>query len=140
MSAQTVISPSTPVPTAEALDRVGSALVEARKAVVTAGTGPDDTESALVALCRASYDALLSWEPADDVTTGDLDPTRSWRRPLDELRVQVALAEMELREFGVPVEAVRDVVTAVSDGVAAARRDLGDSIDRMRAELRKLRS
>lgn len=124
----------------EALDRVGGALVDAREAVVEKSSAPP-AQDALVALCRASYDALMAWESAERAAKGaPAAPTTSWRTPLDELRVQTALAEMELRDAGVPLAGVHTLVTAVTERLDVARRDIGAAVEGLRSELRRTRS
>jgi len=126
--------------TVEALERVGASLVEARQAVFQESGAPRSPQEALLALCRASYDALVAWESAGELAYPmSAEERTSWRTPLDELRVQTALAELELREAGVPVAPVHHLVGAVSEGLAAARREIGAALDSLRAELRDAR-
>jgi hypothetical protein len=125
---------------AAALERVGEALVDARQAVVES-TSAVPAQDALVALCRASYDALTAWEAAEPTTEAEnTEPVPSWRTPLDELRVQTALAEMELRDAGVPLTAVRTLVSSVTERLEAARQDIGAAVEGLRSELRRMRA
>lgn len=117
-----------------ALDAVGAALVDAHDALSRAH---DDqrAQDALVRLCRASYDALALWEQRRQV---DLDEpaTTSWRTSLDELRVQAALAEMELRQAGIPVIPATELISTVTQRMTGAREEIGVALDRLRADLR----
>lgn len=120
--------------TDRALDGVGAALVDAHDALSRAH---DDqrVQDALVRLCRASYDALAAWEHRRQVDL-DAPATTSWRTSLDELRVQAALAEMELRQTGLPVVPAAELVTTVTQRVAGAREEIGVALDRLRSDLR----
>jgi hypothetical protein len=125
-------------PSTISLDRVGEALVDATD-VVRHSTDPAEIEDTLVALCRASYDVLLQWEVD---TAGDPADVRaepeSWRTPLDELRVQVALAEMELRDAGGESAKVADrLIRTVTSRLTAATQDVGTALAALRSELRK---
>src|SRR3954447_6570194 len=83
------------------LDGVGRALVDADE-MLSRSPEASEVEATLVALCRAAYDVLLQWEvdtAASEAGAAPREP-ESWRTPLDELRVQAALAEMELRAAG----------------------------------------
>jgi hypothetical protein len=120
------------------LDRVGAALVDAHD-VVSRTTDPRAVQDALVALCRASYDVLLRWEvdTASNVEEPAPEP-ETWRTPLDELRVQAALAEMELRDAGVAGVTQADaLVRDVSSRIDEARREVGGALASLRGELRK---
>lgn len=118
------------------LDRVGEALVDAHD-VLSGGKDPRAVQEALVALCRASYDVLLRWESATAILEQDppAEP-RSWRTPLDELRVQAALAEMELRDAVPGASQADDLVRSVSARVAEARHEVGGAIASLRGALR----
>jgi hypothetical protein len=124
---------------AVSLEGVGEALVDATD-VLARSTDPTEIEDALVALCRASYDALLQWEvdtaPSEP---GPLPPEpKSWRTPLDELRVQAALAEMELRDAGGERARVADqLVRTVSSRLAGATHEVATALAALRSELRK---
>ena len=123
------------------LDRVGEALVNARDALV-ANPGNQAVEDALVHLCRAAYDTLVAWE----LMSTDPDPVpvpreepRSWRTSLDYLRVQAALAEMELRDAGTPgLQTADRLVRTVSERLTYGRQEIGDALHTLRAELRRL--
>jgi hypothetical protein len=125
-------------PSAISLDRVGEALVDATD-IVTRSTDPAEIEDILVALCRASYDVLLQWEVETAETPAAVrrEP-ESWRTPLDELRVQVALAEMELRDAGGESVKVADrLIRTVTSRLTAATHDVGTALAALRSELRK---
>lgn len=126
-------------PPAVSLAHVGEALVEAT-AVVNRSTDRAEIEDSLVALCRASYDVLLQWEV--DIAAVEPSPVskepESWRTPLDELRVQVALAEMELRDAGAEGAGVADrLVRAVTSRLTGATHDVGTALAALRSELRR---
>ena len=118
------------------LEDVSASLVDAHAALE--GTAADArVEEALVDLCRASLDALQRWEEERPSSGQDTRQGPRWRTALDELRVQAALAELELRSSHDPGAQVVDaLVRAVGDGVAAARRDLGEALSALRTGLR----
>ena len=120
------------------LDPVGEALVDAHR-VVASTTDEQAVEDALVALCRAAYDSLVEWEVGSATPDHELLAPETWRTPLDELRLQAALAEMELRTTGAQGRRAADrLAQAVSRQVATARHDVGDALDSLRTELRKV--
>ena len=119
------------------LDAVSTALVDAHAALA----GPADdrvTRDALVALARASYDALQQWEAGTSATAETGSEATTWRTTIDDLRVQAALAEMELRDVDVPaVRAADHLARAVSSRLAAAGHEVGEALTSVRTELRK---
>ena len=120
------------------LDTVGEALADAHK-VVGGTTDEQLIEDALLALCRAAYDTLVNWEVGSAHAGREILTPETWRTPLDELRVQAALAEMELRVAGAQGRRVADrLAHAVTGKVEAARRDVGDALDSLRAEVSKV--
>ena len=119
------------------LDRVGASLVTANDAIAV-GADTHVVEDALVALCRASYDTLVAWELlTSDAPPPPLNEPETWRTSLDELRLQAALAEMELRDAGAPgLRAADRLVRSVTHRLAAGRREIGEALEALRNELR----
>jgi hypothetical protein len=118
---------------------VGEALVDATE-VVASSSDPNAIEDALVALCRASYDVLLQWEvdTAASARPAELREPESWRTPIDELRVQTALAEMELRDAGIDGARAADrLVRTVTSRISGATHEVGTALAALRSELRK---
>lgn len=130
------------------MEAVGAALVEAQAALVhgdrTATTSSIEqrarVQDALAALARTSSDALASWEREATTVAPRTAVTRlsTWHTKFDELRVQVALAEKEVRDSS------REVLTAVEHNVAAldkvlvsAGRDIGTAVTTLRDDLRR---
>lgn len=125
-------------PPVVSLDRVGEALVDAT-AVVASSTDPKAIEDTLVALCRAAYDVLLQWEvdTAAPEPIVDARGPESWRTPIDELRVQAALAEMELRDAGIDRARAADrLVRTVTSRLTGATHEIGTALAALRSELR----
>jgi hypothetical protein len=126
-------------PPVVSLERVGEALVDATD-VVTRSTDPTAIEDTLVALCRAAYDVLLQWEVDIAAAEPNADPLApaSWRTPIDELRVQAALAEMELRDAGIDRARAADrLVRTVTSRLTGATHEVGTALAALRSELRK---
>lgn len=127
-------------PPVVSLEHVGKALVDATD-VVSRSTDPRAIEDTLVALCRASYDVLLQWEidTAASEPTADQAGLESWRTPIDELRVQAALAEMELRDAGGDRARAADrLVRTVTSRLTGATHEVGTALAALRSELRKV--
>jgi hypothetical protein len=123
------------------LDRIGEALVDAHQVIDSTGD-EQAIENALVVLCRSAYDVLVEWEVscARDEDQVPLQP-ETWRTPLDELRLQAALAEMELRATGTQGRrAAERLAHVVGHQVATARQDVGGALESLRSELRKVLS
>ena len=123
------------------LDRIGEALVDAHQ-VIASTEDEQAIEDSLVALCRSAYDVLVQWEGSRDLDQDEvpLQP-ETWRTPLDELRLQAALAEMELRTTGAQGRrAAERLAQAVGHQVATARQDVGGALESLRSELRKVLS
>jgi hypothetical protein len=115
------------------LEPVGAALVAASSALAS---GPPDSrvvEAALLELCGASYEALIAWE---ELRREAADQAPTWRGRLDELRVQAALAEMELRTAkGAGAAVTETLLRAVDGGLALAEREVGVAVAALRNEL-----
>ncbi len=130
------------------LEAVGAALVDAQAALLhcdlTAATRDGEqraqVHNTLVALARTSYDVLASWENASEGPP----PTAAnrltgWRGQLDEIRVQAALAEMEVRDTSQEARAaVEHSVSAVEKSLAAAGREIGAAVTALREEMRRV--
>lgn len=130
--------------TAPGLEAVGAALVDA-DAALAAGPQGERAHDALVALARASYDALARWEAAQVPSKQEPPPASAgltarvqrWRGQLDELRVQAALAEMELHDASqTSLTAAERSLHAVEEQLNGARRDVGEALTRLRDEVR----
>ena len=131
------------------LEAVGAALVDARAAVERHETGDGDAgkhgvqaHDALVALARASYDALVTYETErgapPPVPTPTAERVTRWRGQLDDLRVQAALAEMEVRETTREVlDLTERSFTLVEQKLAAAGREVGAAVDALRKDLQR---
>lgn len=131
------------------LEAVGAALVDAQEALLRcaptetrASTSRTEVHGALVALARASYDALASWE-TEGRSTPPAPTTSSrvaaWRGQFDEIRVQAALAEMEVRDTSQHVLAtVEHDVSAVEKVLVAAGHDIGNAVTTFRQELQRV--
>lgn len=137
-------------PTAS-LEAVGAALVEVNAALTrlgAAGPGTHEAESghvhdALIALARASYDAVAGWEvgapeePPQSSTV--VERVTRWRAQFDDLRVQAALAEMEVRDTSKDVLAAAErSVSTVEGKLAAAGREITAAVATMRDDLRRI--
>lgn len=130
------------------LEAVGTALVDAN-ASLAEGTDADRQKAALVSLAHASYDALRQWEmaaaaepkPIDANTLRDpnTEADALWRVQFDDLRVQAALAEMELRQVVASGTAVTQrLLRGVSDVVETAQREVGAALHALRDDLKKI--
>ena len=126
------------------LEAVGAALVDAREALEREETGKDGVRAhdALVALARASYDALVTWEaqggtPAPAPSAAAERVTR-WRGQVDDLRVQAALVEMEVRDTSKEVlDLTERSISLVEAKLAAAIREVGTAVEGLRKDLHK---
>jgi hypothetical protein len=105
--------------------------------------GLEAVGAALVALAHATYDALARWEveqvPREQAPAepGPTARAQRWRGQLDELRVQVALAEMELHDASQPsLAAAERSLRTVEEQLVSARRDVGAALTRLRDEVR----
>lgn len=132
------------------LEAVGAALVDAQVALAhsdpTATTRDGEeraqVQDALVALVRTSSDALAGWEREREVTDRSTpaasNRVKEWRAAFDELRVQVALAEMEVRHNSQDVlSAVGHDVAALEQALLSAGRDIGSAVTTLRGEVRR---
>ena len=124
------------------LDPVGAALVAARDALEGRdGAVPAEREAAdanveqaLVQLACVACDAVGAWEAAQpDHGAGDVGAMAQrvtrWRGQLDDLRVQAALAEMDVRDSSA------DARAAIAQGASAVERVLISSVRDMSAAL-----
>ncbi len=132
------------------LEPVGAALVAANHALelrTTASASEQEAaagqvEQALVALACAACDAVASWEqPERDLKHRDQSDISArvtrWRGQIDDLRVQVALAQMELRDSPHhAVAAVEQGAGAVERLLVGAVRDVGTAVGAFRTSLR----
>lgn len=133
------------------LESVGAALVAAQAALLHCdlasatrdGEQRAQVHNTLVALARTSYDVLASWEKESEVTP-PTPPTAAsrltgWRGQFDEIRVQAALAEMEVRDTSQEVlAAVEHSVSAVEKSLTAAGREIGTAVTALRDEMRRV--
>lgn len=134
------------------LEPVGAALVAARDALDRrAAAVPSARESAdaavqgaLVDLAVAACDVVSSWEgtvPESDEGEQQSPPlvrrVGRWRTEIDDLRVQAALAEMELRDASHQVvERVEQTAGGVEKRLTDAVRELTSALGTFRASLR----
>ena len=132
------------------LEAVGAALVATNRALETRATASPSTRQAasgdvleaLVALACAACDAVARWEESEqepEVRDPDALPSRvtRWRGEIDDLRVQVALAQMELRDsrhHG--LAAVAHSAGAVEKVLAGSVCDVGVALGAFRTALR----
>lgn len=98
------------------------------------------THQALLDLARASYGSLSSFErgslPASGATHELHELLGTWRQELDELRVQVALAEMEARDAGALVaRRVEPLVGPATERLTRALRDVAGVLSDLRRGL-----
>lgn len=101
-----------------------------------------DTEQALVALACAACDAVASWEKSErepefrDQSALSARLT-SWRGELDDLRVQAALAQMELRDSPLhSLATVEQKASTVEKLLVGSVREIGAALSAFRAALR----
>ena len=98
------------------------------------------THEALLALARASYRSLSNFEresPTRPTVVHTLhERLHSWRQELDEMRVQLALAEMEARDAGAELaETVERALDPASGRLSAAMKDIGQVLADVRRGL-----
>jgi hypothetical protein len=141
---------STTTTTDALLGHVGASLVAAEHALEhRAAAAPTeraaaaaDVEQALVQLACAACDAVAAWEASErDPEHRDdgaiAQRVTAWRGQLDELRVQAALAEMEMRDGSHhALAAVELSAGAVEKLLVSSVRDLGIALGAFRAALR----
>ena len=136
--------------TAVLLEPVGAALVIANHALelrTTATTSEraaaaGEVQHALVALACAACDAVASWEESerepefhDHGAIGER--VTRWRGQIDDLRVQAALAQMELRDSQHHVVAAAEQrASDVERLLGGAVREIGSAIGAFRTSLR----
>jgi hypothetical protein len=133
------------------LEPVGAALVAARDALDRrAQASPEDSEaaagavqSALVDLACAACDVVATWEDAEwqREAAPEGAPVEQrvsrWRSQIDDLRVQAALAEMELRDSTHQVVAtVEQSASAVEKLLASGLHEVSAALGTFRASLR----
>ena len=136
--------------TAVLLEPVGAALVRADHALALRTTAcaserdaaAGEVQHALVALVCAACDAVASWEESErDPEYRDEDAigerVTRWRGQIDDLRVQAALAQMELRDSPhAAVAAVEQRASAVEQLLLGGVREIGSAIGAFRTSLR----
>jgi hypothetical protein len=141
---------STTTTTDTLLGHVGASLVAAEHALERcAAAAPAervaaaaDVEQALVQLACVAGDAVAAWEAAErDPEHGGVGAIAQhltkWRGQLDDLRVQAALAEMELRDSPHhALAAVEQSASAVEKLLVSSVRDVGAALGALRAALR----
>lgn len=132
------------------LEPVGAALVAANLALgVSAASTPAeregaeaDVEQSLVALACAACDAVAVWEAsARDEDSRDQTALAarltSWRGQVDDLRVQLSLAQLELRNSPHhALVAVEGTASAVERALASAAHEVAATLGSLRATLR----
>lgn len=115
-----------------------TAALSRAKDLIEHGAAAAEVQDALVALCHEAYDALSQAAGAAAEALTPSPERMGWRTPLDELRVQAALVEMELRDSAQRgAEIADDLIHAVDKGVTAAVSDLGSALGELRSELRR---
>jgi hypothetical protein len=141
---------STTTTTDSLLEPIGAALVAARESLQRcAAATPSaraaaggDVEQALVQLACVACDAVASWEAEErdpeDRDEGSLAKrVTTWRGQFDDLRVQAALAEMDLRDSSQhTLAAVEHSADAIEKLLARSVRDVGTALGAFRAALR----
>jgi hypothetical protein len=141
---------STTTTTDTLLGHVGTSLVAAEHALkrraAAAPTERDaaaaDVEQALVQLACVACDAVAAWEAAERDPEHREDGAitlrvTKWRGQLDDLRVQAALAEMELRDSSHDARAaLENSVGAVERSLVSSVHDVGAALGALRAALR----
>lgn len=116
---------------------VTAALTRARD-LIEHGAAAAEVQDALVELCHEAYDTLGRAAGAAVEAVVPSTERMTWRTPLDELRVQVALVEMELKDSAQRGADIADgLIHAVDKGVATAVSDLGGALTELRTELRR---
>ena len=132
------------------LEPVGAALVAANHALELRTTASAsereaatrEVEQALVALLCAACDAVASWDESErDPEYRDQGAIGGrvlrWRGQIDDLRVQAALAQMELRDSSHhAVAAVEQRASAVEELLVGAVHEIGSAIVAFRSSLR----
>ena len=141
---------STRTSTETLLGHVGAALVDAEHALERRATAAPaerdataaDVEQALVQLACVACDAVAAWESSErDPEHRDegaiAQRVTAWRGQLDDLRVQAALAEMDLRDSSHhALAAVEHSAGAVERLLVSTVRDVGAALGAFRAALR----
>lgn len=128
-------------PTTTPLREAAAALRDAEAGL--ASGDPTATHEALRTLARLSYRSLTAFEhasPADASPRTSLhDRLTWWRQQLDEIRVQVALAELETHATREDLlDLVERQLEPVSDVVTTAVADISSALASLRKELRDL--
>jgi hypothetical protein len=133
------------------LDPVGKALVAADLALgtiskpITPGqreATAEQVKQALVSLACAACDAVARWEEserareADDASVLSARVT-SWRSQLEDLRVQAALAQMEMRSSPhQALVAVEQSASALEKALVASGREIAQALHSFRTAVR----
>ena len=140
---------TTPMPS---LDAVDNALVSAHEAVrQREGAAQADlaradarVSEALVSLACTACDALSAWDAVVDAARQRAEAAPAapdlltrWRGQLDDLRVQAALAEMELRDSShQTLAAMEQSISQAERRVAGAVREIGSALAGFRGDLK----
>lgn len=132
------------------LEPVGAALVAARDALdrraaaVPASREAADAavQGALVDLAVAACDVVSAWETGERDETPEVSALSKrvsrWRAQIDDVRVQAALAEMELRDASHQVVAsVEQSAGGVEKLLTGAVHELSSALGTFRAGLRQ---
>ena len=135
--------------TAITLEPVDAALTLAQQALDRQQSGSADFESAaaeveraLIELACCACDAVSHWQPSEwdrtHVIPGALSQSVSkWRRQIDDLRVQAALAGEDLRDSShQSLTAVQQAASAVEALLVGTTRDVGAALGAFRDALR----
>jgi hypothetical protein len=136
--------------TSTTLEPVGAALVLAQQALDRHHSAPDadvettaaEVEQALVNLACSACDVVSSWERSEwdrqHASPGPLSQqVNKWRRQIDDLRVQAALAEMDLRDSSHhTLTAVQLAAGSVESLLVGTTRDVGAALGAFRDALR----
>lgn len=124
--------------TTTGLRQAAAALHDAELAL---GQNEDrQTHEALLALARASYRSLASFEqeslPTRNPGTRLHERLLTWRQELDEMRVQLALAEMEARDAGADIfQRVERIADRAAGRFTDALREMADVVADVRRGL-----
>lgn len=140
--------------TPASLEPIGAALVTAKEAMTAAQSATagqlaaahERVDEALVQLACAACDLVVTWEdesalqPRPSATQRLQDRVTKWRGQFDELRVQVALAELEVKESPhAPVAALEKSAAAVEHLLATTAHDMQSALLAFRDDLRRPR-